>query len=158
MESFNKREKKLVFVISILGLLILFLSYKIVDYKISIMPVDGDKYVGPPSMEDSIKNASIIFICSEEANDEIVKYRIKEILYKDEKYEFPYAVGNFFPELEKRPMVGVYYDEEQLVILSTKSRIPKQTLRVIRGIIPGFKNITMDDFVKQVKSIKRENS
>ncbi len=158
MEPFNKREKKLILIVSILCVLALFLSFKIVSHKISIMPVDDNKYAGSPTMEDSIKTASMIFMCTEEANKEIVRYRIQKILYKDADYQFPYDVNDFFPELEKRPREGFFYGEELIVILSTKSSVPKQTLRVMRGIIPGFKNIKVDEFIQQVKTIKKQSS
>ena len=88
MAPYSKREKILAGTSIVLLLLVLFLSFKIVDYKIDLFVIGGDKYSGPPSMIESIERASMIFLCKTEVEDRTARYRISDILYKDRDYDF----------------------------------------------------------------------
>lgn len=154
MIPFSTREKILTGIIAVLFLLVLFLSFKIIDYKIDIFAASGDKYADPRSMIESIEKASMIFLCKTEVHDKIVKYRIDKIIYKEKKYEFPYELGDFFPRLQRELEQGIHYGEGQVVILSSKPPIVFQSLQIMRGAIAGLNGITLDDFIKEVQAIK----
>ena len=154
MKPFTKREKKLSGIIAVLVLLVIFLSFKIVDYNIKYFAVGGEVYDGPPSMEDSIKKASMILYCKLEVHGDTAKYKIDEIIYKNKKYEFPYSMGDFFPKLERTMKQGTYYGEGQLVILSAHGPTVFRSLQVMRGQIPAYDNIGIDKLIEMVNTIK----
>ena len=154
MQPFNKREKILSSIVAILTLVVLFLSFKIIDYKIDISVLGSDKYVGPPSMEKSIEDASMVFLCKTVIHGDIVKYRIDKIIYKDEKYEFPYGIGDFFPRLQKDYDKNVYPGEGQVVILSSKPPTMFRSILIMNGALPGFNGISLDDFIVKFNAIK----
>ena len=154
MAPFSVREKFLTGIIIVQFLLVLFLSFKIVDYKIDVYVLGGKKYSGPPSMIESIENASMIFICKTEIEDETVKYRISEIVYKDREYEFQYELGDYFPRLQQQIEQGIHYGEGRVVILSSRGPTVFQNLQIMRGGIAGFNGISLEDFIQRVKAIK----
>ena len=154
MTPFSTREKILTGTSTVLLLLVLFLSYKIVDYKIDVHVIGGDKYSEPPSMIESIEKASMIFLCKTEIEDRTAKYRISEILYKDREYEFSYELGDFFPRLQQQVEQGFHYGEGRVVILSPRGPTVFQNLQIMRGKIAGFNDISVDDFIQKVKSVK----
>ena len=154
MTPFSRREKVLTGIIGLLLAIVLFLSFKIVDYKINVFVFGGKKYSDPPSMAESIEKASMIFICKTEIDHKTAKYRINEIIYKDTEYEFPYELGDYFPRLQQRVEEGFPYGEGRLVILSSSGPTVFQSLQIMRGKIAGFNGISVDDFIQKVRSIK----
>ena len=155
MTKFSKREKYLVGTIIILFGLVVLLSFKIFDYKIDVFVLGGKKYSEPPSMNESIKKASMIFLCKTELIDNIAKYRISEVVYKDHDYEFPYVIGDYFPRLQQDTEPGFHYGEGRVVILSSQGPAVFQHLQIMRGTIAGFDGISIDNFIKKVHEIKR---
>jgi hypothetical protein len=155
MTKFSKREKYLVGTIIIFFGLIVFLSFKILDYKIDVFVLGGNKYSEPPPMNVSIKNASMIFLCKTELIDNMAKYKISEVVYKDHDYEFPYVIGDYFPRLQQDTEAGVHYGEGRVVILSSQGPVVFQHLQIMRGAIAGFDGISVKDFIKKVHEIKR---
>jgi hypothetical protein len=117
--------------------------------------MSGNKYSEPPPMIESIEKASMVFLCKTEIEDNTAKYRINEILYKDQSYEFPYELGDHFPRLQQEVEPGIHYGEGRVVILSSYGPIVFQNLEIMRGTIPGFDGISLESFVKNVQSIKR---
>ena len=118
--AFTRREKVLTGIIGVLTLLLLFLLFKIGDYKIHLLNLEslnrsGDTYSGPPPIEDSIEDAGIIFLCKPDVQQETVKYEITEIVYKDKKLDFPYALGDYYPPIQKKVRPGIHYGGDQLV-------------------------------------------
>ena len=154
MLPFTKREQILIVIIAILTSLVIFLSIKIADYKIDVFSVGANKYNKPPSLEESIENASMIFLCKKETHGKVIKYMIDRIIYKDDKYAFPYELGNYFPRLEQDVEEGIYYGEGQVVILSSKSNVPFQSAQIMQGVLRGFNNIKAEEFVKKVQAMK----
>ena len=158
LNRFTKREKVLTGIIAFLVLSVFFLVFKIVDYKIDLFVLGGQRYEEPQSMEDSIEDASMIFLCKTEILKKTVRYRIEEIIYKDEKYEFPYELGDYFPRLQKEVDPGIYYGEGQIVILSSKPPILFRSVQVLQGTIAGFSGISLNNFKEKVAKIKNLNS
>ena len=154
MIPFSKREKILTGIIALLFLLVLFLSFKIIDYKIDIFLIGSEKYAGPPSMVESIEKASMIFLCKTEFHDRIVKCRIDKIFFKEKQFDFSYGLGDFFPRLQKKLEQGIHYGEGQLVILSSKPPVVFQSLQITGGAIPGYNGINLDDYLKEVQAIR----
>lgn len=155
MTPFTKREKILAGTIIFLFVLVLFLSFKIIDYKIDVLVIGGKKYSEPPSMNESIEKASMIFLCKTEIDNKIAKYRISEILYKDFNYEFSYEIGDYFPRLQQEVEPGINYGEGRVVILSSQGPTVFQHLQIMRGIIAGFDGISIEKFIQKVQEIKR---
>lgn len=155
MNSFTKRERNLIGTMVVLIILVLFLLFKIVDYKIDLLVLGGDRYVDPLSMEESIEDASMIFLCKTEVTERKVKYKIDEIIFKDQKYEFPYNQGDYYPRLQDDVEVGVHYGEGQIVILSSKPPTTFQSLLIMQSNIPGYNNIKVGNFIEAVKKIKK---
>lgn len=154
MTPFTRREKVLTGIIGLLLVMVAFLSFKIVDYKINVFLMGDKKYSDPPSMTESIQRASMIFICKTEIEDKTANYRIIEILYKDTEYDFPYKLGDYFPRLQQQVEEGFPYGEGRVVILSSTGPTVFQSLQIMRGSIAGFNGISVDDFINKVKSIK----
>jgi hypothetical protein len=154
MTTFSTREKCLIGIIITLFALTLFLSFKLIEYKINVFLTTGYEDSEDPSMSESIKKASVIFICKTVIESETVKYRISEIIYKDDEYDFPYSLGAYYPKLQRPIETGIHYGEGRVVILSSKGPIVSQNLQIMGGTIPGFEGITVDDFNKNVKKIK----
>ena len=155
MAPFTKREKCFSVTIVILFVLVLLLSFKVIDYKIDVFVIGGKKYSEPPSLSESIKKASMIFLCKTEIEDKTAKYRINEILYKDNDYEFPYKLGDYFPRLQQDVEPGIYYGEGRVVILSSQGPTVFQHLQIMKGKIAGFDNISVNNFIQKVQEIKR---
>ena len=135
--------------------MVVFLSFKMLDYKIDAFVLDGKKYSEPLSMNESIKKASMIFLCKAELSDNTAKYRISEIVYKDHDYEFPYVIGDYFPRLQQDIEQGFQYGEGRVVILSSQGPAVFQHLQIMRGVIAGFDGISVENFVEKVHEIKR---
>jgi hypothetical protein len=154
MTPFSTREKVLTGTIIVLLLLILFLSFKIFDYKIDALAIGGDKYSKPPSMIESIEKASMIFLCKTEIEDKTAKYRISEIVYKDREYEFPYALDDYFPRLQQQVEQGIRCGDGRVVILSSRGPTVFQHLQIMGGTIAGFNGISVEEFILKVKAIK----
>jgi hypothetical protein len=154
MLPFTKREQILIIIIAILTLLAIFLSIKIADYKIGVFSTSANKYNNPPSLEESIENASMIFLCKKEIHGKVIKYMIDRIIYKDDNYTFPYEVGNYFPRLQQYVEEDIYDGEGQVVILSSKSNVPFQSALIIQGVLRGFNNIKVEDFIKKIQAMK----
>ena len=149
MKPLTKREKTITGIIAILILLVISLSFMT-----DVFSVGSNKYADPPSMEKYIENASIIFLCKKELHGKTVQYKINEIIYENERSEFPYEVGEFFPWLQQEIEQGIFYGEGQVVILSSKSPLTDQSVQIMKGVISDFNNIKIDDFVKKVESMK----
>ena len=145
MLPFTKREQILIVIIAILTSLVIFLSIKIADYKIGVFSIGANKYNNPPSLEESIENASMIFLCKKEIHGEVIKYMIDRIIYKDD---------NYVPRLQQYVEEGIYNSEGQVVILSSKSNVPFQSALIIQGVLRGFNNIKVEDFIKKVQTMK----
>ena len=154
MASFSNREKFLTGTIIVLFLLVIFLSFKIIDYKIDVLSIGCKKYSEPPSMIESIEKASMIFLCKTEIVDKTAKYRISEIIYKDRSYEFPYGLGDYFHRLQQKVEPGMHYGEGRIVILSSQGPTVFQNLQILNGAIPCFDGISVGDFIQKVKAVK----
>ncbi len=145
-------KKLLLGIILFLVAIIFHLSFEMGDYKFGLFEVGEKNYSVSPSLEGSISNSSVILFCKAVTDKKLIKYHIEKILHKDADYNFPYSVGDLFPlpnyNYERRP----HFEENRIVIFSSKSNIPFYSISVNRGSIHGFlKNKKIENLIKRLK-------
>ncbi len=152
MVQVTNRKKSLFGIILFLVAIIFYLSFKMGDYKFGLFEVGEKNHSVSPSLEGSISNSSIILLCKAVTDKKLIKYHIEKILHKNADYNFQYSVGDLFPlpnyNYERRP----HFEENRIVIFSSKSNIPFYNISVDRGSIRGFlKNKKIEYLIKRLK-------
>ena len=151
MQSLSSREKILILSNVVLAIFVLFLLYKVIGYNLNVFSF---KHEAPPTMEASIKSSNLIFKCENKIQGDTLECFVEEIIYIDENFDFPFSVGDSYPPLKNKVENNTNYGSGNVVLLSPKSRISARYVPIYNGIIKGFDNITVQEFIDTVKEIK----
>lgn len=151
MNSITSREKLLIVSNVVLAILVLFLLYKVIGYNLTVVNFD---FAPPQTMEANIKSSNLIFKCENKIIGDTLECFVEEILYKDENFVFPFSIGDSYPPLKKKIEKNTRYGSGNVVLLTPKLRTSARYVPIYNGILKGFDNITIDEFIETVKKIK----
>jgi hypothetical protein len=152
----NKREKKLTSTIVILVAAVMVLSYLNWGDRILASMFDVSTKPSPPTMEESIKNAEVIFSCLYETVDNRTECRVDEIYFKKPSYQFSHSIGEAYKS-RSFPRESDSYPGEGAIIVISNDRVPWQAVAIHDGTIYGFDNISVDDFRKKCRHTKEHS-
>jgi hypothetical protein len=141
----SKREKLLTTIIVALVAAVIVLSCLNWGEQLLVSMVGESTEPSPPTMEDSIESAEVIFSCHYEVADGETACRINEIFFKNPEFNFPYAVGESYKSRVLHRDSSSYPGEGSIIFLS-KSRVPWRSVAIHDGILIGFDRISVDDF------------
>ena len=119
MKNLTLREKILLLVIVILSSVVAFLGYQLNTFgffttkQYDVKPTDWT----PPTLEESINTAKVIFTCETEDEGKYIRFRIDRILFKNDDYDFPYTVGEIYGVLSEKKRPNMYYSDGRLLFL-----------------------------------------
>jgi len=154
MQPLSGREKVLITSNVLLAVLVVFLLYKVIDYNLNVFEVKHD-FSAPPTMEESIKSANLIFKCANKISGGTLECFIEDIIFKDASSDFPFEVGDSYLPMKSKTENNTQYGSGNVVLLSPKSRISKRSVPIYNGILRGFDNITVQEFINTVNKIKK---
>ena len=155
MANDKKKEQKLIAAIIVLSFIVMILGSILIGPKLlsSVFPSNHDASP-PPSLEESIDDAEIIFSCYYEENRLSISCRINEIFFKNPEYNFPQVIGEFYPESTHPIKEKNQYGDGTIVFLSN-TRVPRHSITLINDKIPGFDNISVNDLKQLIKKRRK---
>ena len=153
MTKYSKREKKLIAAVVVLSVVVGVFAIEILGPKLSSNTLPGTSSPpSPPTMEESIKNADIIFSCLYEDTGESIDCRINKIYAQRNGYNFPHAVGDVYPRNSYPKNSKKEYGDGAIIFITPRHRVSWSSVEVYDGIIPGFNNIYLDEFQRIIES------
>ena len=146
----NKKEKQLTSIIVVLLLTVIALAYMNWGNQFLARMFNLSTEPSPPTMEDSIETAEVVFSCHYETVDDDTVCRIVEIFFKKSEYNFPYSVGELYKSRGLTLNPSSDHGEGAVVFVS-KSRVPWRAVAIHDGLLPAFNRISVDEFREVVQ-------